>query len=89
MEKNSAGMRMQKMDLAVRMVKTSPRGRNLKAAILGMKRNPVKKPRATTRSFSLKNSVYSLLKLHYLTHLLVAGRINWSPCATATAKRMT
>ena len=53
-EKISAGTRIQKIDLAVRMVKTSPRGRNLKAAILVMNRNPVKKPRATTKSFSLQ-----------------------------------
>ena len=49
------GRMMQKTDLAVRMVKTSPRGRNLRAAMLVKKRHPVKKPRVTTRSFSLKN----------------------------------
>ena len=43
-----------KTDLAEKMVKTSPTGRNLKAAILVKKRNPVKKPRVITRSLSLK-----------------------------------
>ena len=45
---------MQTLDLAVRMLKTSPRGRNLKAAILEKKRTPVRNPRVMTRSFSLK-----------------------------------
>jgi hypothetical protein len=50
----SDGRMMQKTDLAVKMVKTSPRGRNLRAAMLVKNRNPVKNPRVTTRSFSLK-----------------------------------
>ena len=57
----SDGRMMQKTDLAVKMVKTSPRGRNLRAAMLVKKRNPVKNPRVTTRSFSLKVKKYPLL----------------------------
>jgi hypothetical protein len=50
----SDGRMMQKTDLAVKMVNTSPRGRNLRAAMLVKKWNPVKNPLVTTRSFSLK-----------------------------------
>jgi hypothetical protein len=52
----SDGIIMQKTDLAAKMVKTSPRGRNLSAAILVKKRNPVKNPRVMTRSFSLNSN---------------------------------